>query len=113
MIVQCETILHNNNSSNSNNSIHNNKDDIINVTKAAAKRSILMQITARAKAANGFHWIKTQGCYINVNKFILLLIGTTHRQTGPKRSVSDLLWPVEALYYKTKQSKALASPLHD
>jgi hypothetical protein len=36
---------------------HNNKrkDDIINVTKVVARKSILMQITARAKAASGFH----------------------------------------------------------
>jgi hypothetical protein len=36
----------------SNNSRY--KGDIINVTKAAARKSILMQIIARAKAANGF-----------------------------------------------------------
>jgi hypothetical protein len=31
-----------------------NKDDIINITKAVARKSTLMQIT-RVKAANGFH----------------------------------------------------------
>jgi hypothetical protein len=33
---------------------HNNKGDTTNVTKAVARKSILMQIT-RPKAANGFH----------------------------------------------------------
>jgi hypothetical protein len=61
MIVQCGGISRSSNKDNHNNHInsnnhrsHNNKDDIINVTKAVARKSILMQITARAKAANGF-----------------------------------------------------------
>jgi hypothetical protein len=37
-----------------NNKCNKKKDDIINASKAAAKRFILMQITAKAKAANGF-----------------------------------------------------------
>jgi hypothetical protein len=58
MIVQCGGISrssnkdnHNNHINSNNHSSHNNKDD---VTKAVARKSILMQITARAKAANGF-----------------------------------------------------------
>jgi hypothetical protein len=56
MIIQRGEISSRSNkdSSNHNNSRYS-KDDIINVTKAAAKRSILMQITARAKLANSFH----------------------------------------------------------
>jgi hypothetical protein len=42
------------NSSNKYSRRHN-KGGIINATKAVVKRSILMQITARAKAASGFH----------------------------------------------------------
>src|SRR4051794_17560090 len=58
MIVQYEEISRSNNNNNSskdsNQSNHNhNKDDIINVTKAAARKSILIQI-AKAKAANSF-----------------------------------------------------------
>jgi hypothetical protein len=47
MIVQHEEISSNHNYL----SRHNNKSDTINVTKAAARKSILRQI-ARAKAAN-------------------------------------------------------------
>jgi hypothetical protein len=60
MIVLCGEISRSkhNSSKDSNQSNHNNrrhnKDDIC-VTKAAARKSILIQITARAKAANGFH----------------------------------------------------------
>jgi hypothetical protein len=55
MIVQRGEISRcNNNSKDSNcNSNHNNKDDIC-VTKAVARRSILMQI-AKVRAANSFH----------------------------------------------------------
>jgi hypothetical protein len=44
---------HNSNKDSHHSNLH--KDDIINAAKVAAKKSILMQITARAKAANGFH----------------------------------------------------------
>jgi hypothetical protein len=40
-------------SNNNNSSRYNSKDDIINVTKAAVRKSILMQI-ARVRAANRF-----------------------------------------------------------
>jgi ribosomal protein S17 len=56
MIVQYGRVVvssSNYNNKNSSNSKH--KGDIINVAKVAAKKSILMQITARAKAASGFH----------------------------------------------------------
>jgi NADPH-dependent curcumin reductase CurA len=52
VIVLCGEISRSNSSKDSSN---HNKDDIINVTKAVVRKFILMQITARAKAANGFH----------------------------------------------------------
>jgi S-adenosylmethionine:tRNA-ribosyltransferase-isomerase (queuine synthetase) len=51
-----------------NNNLRHNKDDIMNVTKAVARKSILMQI-AKAKVASGFLQISRQDCRINVNKF--------------------------------------------
>jgi hypothetical protein len=53
MIVQCGRVI----TSSKNNPINYNskpKGDIINVTKAAARKSILMQIT-KAKVANTSH----------------------------------------------------------
>jgi hypothetical protein len=49
MTVLCVETSHRNNNHNSK-----HKDDTINVTKAAVRKSILMQITTKAKAANGF-----------------------------------------------------------
>jgi hypothetical protein len=53
-IVSSTNLNLNNYSSNHNHNNSQNKGDIINVTKAVVRKSILMQIT-RAKAANGFH----------------------------------------------------------
>ena len=53
MIVQHGEISHMSKDSSSNRSSRHNKDDITNVTKVAARKSILMQIT-RAKAVNTF-----------------------------------------------------------
>jgi hypothetical protein len=62
MIVQYGGVVSstNNRNLNSNRNNHNSnlskeKDGTINATKAVVKRSILMQITARAKVASGFH----------------------------------------------------------
>jgi hypothetical protein len=51
MIVHRETVLKSNRSNDNNN--RHNKGDIINVTKAVARKSILMQII-KARAASGF-----------------------------------------------------------
>jgi hypothetical protein len=55
-IVSSTNLNLNNYSSNHNHNHNNsqNKGDIINVTKAVVRKSILMQIT-RAKVGNGFH----------------------------------------------------------
>jgi hypothetical protein len=55
------TSNHNNSNRSNKDNLNNHnkhKDDIINVTKVVATKSILMQITARAKAANTFHYAR-------------------------------------------------------
>jgi hypothetical protein len=52
------TSNHNNSNRSNKDNLNNrnkHKDDIINVTKVGARKSILMQITARAKAVSLFH----------------------------------------------------------
>jgi hypothetical protein len=69
MIVLFEETNHNSNKDskhNKDNQSNHSKDDITPVTKAVARKSILMQIP-KARAANGFHWTKIQGCHTNVN----------------------------------------------
>jgi hypothetical protein len=50
-----------------NNSSNQNKGATTNASKAAARKSILMQIT-KARVANSFHLTERQGYNINVNK---------------------------------------------
>jgi hypothetical protein len=68
----------------SNKDSNHNKGDIINVTKAAASKSILMQ-TTKVRAANGFHWTNRQGSHINVNKIYLIHWNMAGKLTYPKR----------------------------
>src|SRR6187200_2770115 len=63
----CNHSHHNYNNNNHHSSRSTKKGVIINVTKAAARKSTLMQ-TTRVKAANSFHWTKKQDCHINVNR---------------------------------------------
>jgi hypothetical protein len=59
MIVQYVEINHKNDN-------NHNKGDIINVSKAAVRKSIFMQITGLT--GKWIHSAKIQGCHINVNK---------------------------------------------
>jgi len=74
--------INSNKCSNHNNS--HNKGDIINVTKAAASKSILMQ-TTKVSAANGFHWTNRQGSHIYVDKIYLIHWNMAGKLTYPKR----------------------------
>jgi hypothetical protein len=55
MIVQYGRVVLNNSNNRSNQSRTHNKGDTIAVVKVAARKSILMQITTKVKAANGFY----------------------------------------------------------
>jgi hypothetical protein len=70
----------NSSDSNSNSDSRRNRGDIIAAVKIAASSFILMQITARAKAANGF--IKQRHRATTSMSINLFLIYCSNRQTA-------------------------------